>query len=93
MIRELGNMMQVSENQTINFNKDIVMTMPTESGEQSIIVCKLYCTIIANKSIQYYMNVENKSIFEKMKEVIQVEIDSYKEQAQKLAQENNVPII
>ena len=93
MIREIGNMMQVSENQTINFNKDIVMTLPAESGEQSIIVCKLYCTIIANKSIQYYMNVENTDIFERMKDVIQVEINNYKEQAKRLAEENNVPII
>ena len=94
IVRNIGNMMQVSENQTINFNKDIVMTVPQIDGtEQSIIVCRLYCTIVASKSIQYYMDVENADMFERMKDTIQVEIDSYKNQAIKIAQENNVPII
>ena len=76
IVRNIGNMMQVSENQTINFNKDIVMTVPQIDGtEQSIIVCRLYCTIVASKSIQYYMDVENADMFERMKDTIQVEID------------------
>lgn len=93
-VRDIGNMMQVSENQTINFNKDIVMTIPQMDGsEQSTTICRLYCTIVENQSIQYYMTVENLDIFNRMKDTIQVEINKFKEEAKTIASSNNVPII
>ena len=92
-IRNIGNNLQVAENQTINFNKDVVLTLTTDNGEQSVLICKLYCTIITNKSIQYYMDVVDKTLFQNNKATIQPIIDEFKASATRLAEENNVPIV
>lgn len=92
-IYNLGNGLQVSENQNITFNKDIVLTLTTDKGEQSVLVCRLYCTIITNKSIQYFMEVVDKTLFQNNKATIQPVIDEFKASATKLAEDNNVPII
>jgi hypothetical protein len=92
-IYNIGNGLQVSENQNINFNKDIVLTLVTDNGESSVLVCRLYCTIITNKSIQYFMEVVDKTLFQNNKATIQPVIDEFKASATKLAEENNVPII
>ena len=88
-----NNGLQVSESQNINFNKDIVLTLATDQGERSIVVCKLYCTIVTNQSIQYYMTVEDKTLYQNNKSDIQTVIDEFKATAARLAEENNVPII
>jgi hypothetical protein len=85
--------LQVSESQNITFNKDIVLTLKTDQGERSIVVCKLYCTIVTNQSIQYYMTVEDKTLYQNNKSDIQKVIDEFKTTAAKLAEVNNVPII
>lgn len=88
-----NNGLQVSESQNINFNKDIVLTLTTDQGERSIVVCKLYCTIVTSQSIQYYMTVEDKTLYQSNKSDIQKVVDEFKATAAKLAEENNVPII
>lgn len=92
-VRNIGGNLQVAEESTINFNKDVVLTLTTDEGEKSILICKLYCTIITNKSIQYYMDVVDKTLFQNNKDAIQVVIDEFKATATKIAEENNVPII
>ena len=92
-VRNIGGNLQVAEESTINFNKDIVLTLTTDEGEKSVLICKLYCTIITNKSIQYYMDVVDKTLFQNNKNAIQVVIDEFKATATKIAEENNVPII
>ena len=92
-VRNIGGNLQVAEESTINFNKDVVLTLTTDEGEKSVLICKLYCTIITNKSIQYYMDVVDKTLFQNNKDAIQVVIDEFKTTAMKLAEENNVPII
>ncbi|WP_297131626.1 hypothetical protein [Terrisporobacter sp.] len=77
-------------NQTINFNKDIVVN---DLEGNSRVIVKCYCTIINGRSISYYMTVEDEEIFENNKEAIQVEITKFKEEAVDLATKNNVPII
>lgn len=77
-------------NQTINFNKDIVVS---DLDGNSRIIVKCYCTIISGKSISYYMTVEDEEIFEGSREAIQVEIAKFKEEAVELATKNDVPII
>ena len=85
--------LQVSETQEITFNKDVVLTLKTDDGERSMLVCRLYCTIITNKSIQYFMSVEDKALFQSNRNDIQVVIDEFKATATRLAEDNNVPII
>ncbi len=92
-VRNIGGNLQVAEESTINFNKDVVLTLTTDEGEKSVLICKLYCTIITNKSIQYYMDVVDKTLFQNNKDAIQVVIDEFKATATKIAEENNVPII
>lgn len=92
-VRNIGGNLQVAEESTINFNKDVVLTLTTDEGEKSVLICKLYCTIITNKSIQYYMDVVDKTLFQNNKDAIQVVIDEFKATAAKIAEENNVPII
>lgn len=89
-IRNIGNFMQVDDRQTINYNKDIIMT---DLNENSVKVCSCYCTIVAHQSISYYMTVENRDIFESQKDVIQVEIDKFKRDTEKIAKDHFVPII
>lgn len=89
-VRDIGNFLQVDENQTINYNKDIVMT---DLNSNSKTICKCYCTIVANQSISYYMSVEDPTIFESQKEQIQVEINKFKEEAIRIATEHNVPVL
>lgn len=88
--RQINDFIGVSDKQTINYNKDITLT--DLEGNQKIIV-KCYCTIQANQSISYYMDVIEKDIFNKYKDVIQPEINRYKQDAERIATEHNVPII
>lgn len=90
MNTRINEFLVAQDNQTISFNKDIIMTDLV--GNQEIIV-KCYCTIISGKSISYHMTVENEEIFTANKDAIQVEIDKYKADALTVAQNNNVPII
>ena len=92
-VRNIGNNLQVAEESTINFNKDVVLTLTTDEGERSVLICKLYCTIITGTSIQYYMQVVDKTLFQNNKNAIQPIIDEFKATAIKIAEENNVPII
>ena len=89
-IRDIGNFLQVDENQTINYNKDIVMS---DLAKNSKVIVKCYCTIVAGQSISHYMKVEDFEIFTSQKELIQAEIDKFKEEAIRIATEHNVPII
>lgn len=90
MQRQLNDFIGVSDNQMINYNKDITMT--DLEGNQKVIV-KCYCTIQASQSISYYMDVVEKDIFTKYKETIQPEIDKFKQDAERIATEHNVPVI
>lgn len=89
-VREIGNFLQVDENQTISYNKDIVMT---DLSKNSKVIVKCYCTIVAGQSISHYMKVEDFEIFASQKELIQAEIEKFKEEATKIATDHNVPII
>lgn len=89
-VEKLNEFLSVSNNQTTNFNKDIILS--DLQGNQEIVV-KCYCTIVAGKSISYYMDVLNESIFESQKELIQTQIETFKTEATQLATNNNVPII
>ena len=90
MNRQINEFIGVAERQNINFNKDIVMT---DIEGNSKIIIKCYCTIIANKSISYYMDVVETMVFEKYKNTLQEEINSFKLEAERIARDNNVPII
>lgn len=90
MQKQLNDFIGVLDNQTINYNKDI--TMSDLEGSQKVIV-KCYCTIQASKSISYYMDVIENDVFTKYKETIQPEIDKFKQDAERIATEHNVPII
>ena len=87
------NGLQVVEGTNISYNKDVILTLTTDDGDQSILVCKLYCTIITNTSIQYYMSVIDKSLYQSYKDTIQTVIDEFKATATQLAKDNGVPII
>lgn len=89
-MENLNDFLSVSSNQTTNFNKDIVLS--DLEGNQKIVV-KCYCTIVAGKSISYYMDVLDEKVFESQKELIQTQIDNFKEEATQLAINNDVPII
>lgn len=89
-VTEIGNFLQVDENQTVTYNKDIVMT---DLNRNSKTVVKCYCTIISGVSISHFMRVEDYEIFTAQKELIQVEIDKFKSEAIEIAKANNVPII
>lgn len=86
----INNFVGISENQTINYNKDIIAR--DLNGNDTVVV-KCYCTIIAGKSISYYMDVVDKTLYENIKDMIQEEITKFKTQAEDLAKQNNVPII
>lgn len=88
--QDIGNYLSVQENQVINYNKDIVVT--DLSGNQKIVV-KCYCTITAYRSISYYMDVIDTDIFNAQRETIQLEIDKFKAEATKIAQDHHVPIL
>lgn len=88
--QNLNEFLSVSNNQTTNFNKDIILT--DLNGNQEVIV-KCYCTIVSGRSISYCMDVLNESIFESQKELIQTQIELFKAEAVQLATNNNVPII
>ena len=49
--------------------------------------------IVANKSISYYMDVVEKEAFARYKDMLQEEISKFKTEAERIAIENNVPII
>lgn len=89
-MEQLNDFLSVSDNQTINYNKDIMIT-DLEGNSQIVVKC--YCTIVANKSISYYMDVLNIKIFESQKTIIQEQIDIFKQEAEQLAKNNNVPLI
>ena len=86
----LSEFLSVSDNQTTNFNKDIILSDLNQNQE---VVVKCYCTIVAGKSISYYMDVLNEKIFASQKELIQEQIELFKAEAVTIAQNNNVPII
>lgn len=88
--RKINEFLTTQNNQTTNFNKDIVVT---DLDNNSRIIVKCYCTIVSGKSISYYMTVEDEEIFENNKEAIQEEIARFKEEAMDLAKRNDVPII
>lgn len=90
MQRQLNDFIGVSDNQTVNYNKDITMT--DLEGNQKVIV-KCYCTIQANKSISYYMDVIEKEIFIKYRETIQTEVNKFKQDSERIATEHDVPVI
>lgn len=87
---KINQFLTSQNNQTINFNKDIILNDLEGNGR---IIVKCYCTIISGKSISYYMTVEDEDIFETNKEIIQTEISKFKNEAIDLATKNNVPII
>ena len=87
---KLNEFLSVSDNQTTNFNKDIILS--DLNGNQEVVV-KCYCTIVAGKSISYYMDVLNETVFISQKTLIQEQIELFKSEAITIAQNNNVPII
>ena len=90
MNRQINEFIGVAERQNINFNKDIVMT-DIEGNSKTMVKC--YCTIVAGQSISYYMDVVEPEVFLKYKETLQQEIDSFKLESERIARDNNVPII
>lgn len=89
-VRNLNDFIQVDEKQTSNYNKDIVMTDLQGNAKT---ICSCYCTIVSYQSISYHISILEPQIFESQKETIQVEIDKFKEEAEKIAREHNVPVI
>lgn len=89
-IEKMNEFLSVSNNQTTNFNKDIILS--DLQGNQEVVV-KCYCTIVSGKSISYYMDVLNEGVFESQKELIQSQIELFKSEAIQLATNNNVPVI
>ena len=90
MDRKINEFIGISESQNINFNKDIVMT---DIEGNSKIMIKCYCTIVAGQSISYYMDVVEKEAFVIYKYALQEEISKFKADAERIARENNVPVI
>ena len=90
MNRQINEFIGISESQNINFNKDIVMT---DIEGNSKIMVKCYCTIVAGQSISYYMDVVEKEAFVRYKDALQEEISKFKADAERIAKENNVPVI
>lgn len=89
-MERMNEFLSVDSNQTTNFNKDIVLS--DLQGNQEVVV-KCYCTIVSGKSISYYMDVLNESVFNSQKTLIQEQIEIFKSEAIQLATNNNVPII
>ena len=90
MDRKINEFIGISESQNINFNKDIVMT---DIEGNSKIMVKCYCTIVAGQSISYYMDVVEREAFARYKDTLQEEISKFKADAERIAKENNVPVI
>lgn len=90
MDRKINEFIGISESQNINFNKDIVMT---DIEGNSKVMIKCYCTIVAGQSISYYMDVIEKEAFARYKDALQEEISKFKADAERIARENNVPVI
>lgn len=87
---EINQFMDSVTSNNIAFNRDIVAK--DLNGNNEIIV-KCYCTIVAEETISYHMQVVKKAIYEANKEVIQPEIEKFVNEAKTLAQTYNVPII
>ena len=90
MNRQINEFIGVAERQNINFNKDIIMN---DIEGNSKIMVKCYCTIVAGQSISYYMDVVETEAFARYKDTLQEEISKFKADAERIARENNVPII
>ena len=90
MNRQINEFIGVAERQNINFNKDIIMN---DIEGNSKIMVKCYCTIVAGQSISYYMDVVEKEAFARYKDTLQEEIYKFKADAERIARENNVPVI
>ena len=90
MNRQINEFIGVAERQNINFNKDIIMN---DIEGNSKIMVKCYCTIVAGQSISYYMDVVEKEAFARSKDTLQEEIAKFKADAERIARENNVPVI
>ena len=90
MNRQINEYIGVAERQNINFNKDIIMN---DIEGNSKIMVKCYCTIVAGQSISYYMDVVEKEAFARYKDTLQEEISIFKADAERIAKENNVPVI
>ena len=90
MNRQINEFIGVAERQNINFNKDIIMN---DIEGNSKIMVKCYCTIVAGQSISYYMDGVEKEAFARYKDVLQEEISKFKADAERIAKENNVPVI
>lgn len=90
METKINDFMSAQDSQKIYYNKDIVMK---DLKGNATVVVKCYCTIVAGQSISYYMDVIEKQIFAEHKAVIQPEIKKFKAEAERIAEENNVPII
>ena len=90
MDRKINEFIGISESQNINFNKDIVMT---DIEGNSKIMIKCYCTRVAGQSISYYMDVVEREAFARYKDALQEEISKFKADAERIARENNVPVI
>ena len=90
MNRQINEFIGVAERQNINFNKDIIMN---DIEGNSKIMVKCYCTIVAGQSISYYMDVVEREEFARYKDTLQEEISKFKADAERIAKENNVPVI
>ena len=90
MNRQINEFIGVAERQNINFNKDIIMN---DIEGNSKIMVKCYCTIVAGQSISYYMDVVEKEALARYKDTLQEEISKFKAEAERIARENNVPVI
>lgn len=89
-VRKINDFLKVDEKQTVNYNKDLVVT---DFEGNSKVVCTCYCTIVSHQSISYHISVLEPKIFESQKELLQPEIDKFKIEAENVARNNNVPII
>lgn len=90
MEKQLNEFIGVYDNQTMTYNKDITMT--DIEGNQKVIV-KCMCTIQAYQSISFYMDVLERDVFMKYKDIIQAEVDRYKAEATQIAINHNVPVL
>lgn len=57
------------------------------------VVCKVYVTIVANKSISTYIDVVDRDLLEKDREGIQIEIDKHLCTAKEIAKSLGVPTV
>lgn len=90
MDKKIAPHLAVRNGSTIELNQDIIFTTP-EGVEIAVVRCM--GTIVANKSINYLMDVLHPDVYEANKEDITAEINQWGLQLIALATTHNVPLV